>query len=67
MTIDTNLSGVFNMTHPVWSGMRDRKFGRVVTISSISGFTAQTFPGPPSHWPKPTESVSISQRSIRTG
>ena len=26
--IDTNLSGLFNMTHPVWGGMRDRKFGR---------------------------------------
>jgi len=26
--IDTNLSGLFNMTHPLWSGMRDRKFGR---------------------------------------
>ena len=26
--IDTNLTGVFNMTHPVWGGMRDRKFGR---------------------------------------
>lgn len=30
--IDTNLNGAFNMTHPLWSGMRDRKFGRVVTI-----------------------------------
>jgi len=35
--IDTNLSGLFNMTHPVWSGMRDRKFGRIVNISSING------------------------------
>jgi acetoacetyl-CoA reductase len=39
--IDTNLSGVFNMTHPLWSGMRDRKFGRVVTISSINGQKGQ--------------------------
>ena len=39
--IDTNLSGVFNMTHPVWSGMRDRKFGRIVTISSINGQKGQ--------------------------
>ena len=23
--IGTNLTGLFNMTHPVWSGMRDRK------------------------------------------
>ena len=39
--IDTNLSGVFNMTHPVWNGMRDRKFGRVITISSINGQKGQ--------------------------
>ncbi|MDH5798837.1 MAG: acetoacetyl-CoA reductase [Paracoccaceae bacterium] len=39
--IDTNLSGVFNMTHPIWSGMRDRKFGRVINISSINGQKGQ--------------------------
>lgn len=39
--IDTNLHGVFNMTHPLWSGMRDRKFGRVITISSINGQKGQ--------------------------
>ena len=39
--IDTNLSGVFNMTHNVWNGMRERKFGRVVTISSINGQKGQ--------------------------
>ncbi|PHP66068.1 beta-ketoacyl-ACP reductase [Zhengella mangrovi] len=39
--IDTNLTGVFNMTHNVWGGMRDRKFGRVVTISSINGQKGQ--------------------------
>src|SRR5689334_22038547 len=39
--IDTNLSGVFNMTHPLWGGMRDRKFGRVITISSINGQKGQ--------------------------
>jgi acetoacetyl-CoA reductase len=39
--IDTNLTGVFNMTHPVWSGMRDRKFGRIVNISSINGQKGQ--------------------------
>lgn len=39
--LDTNLSGVFNMTHPVWSGMRDRKFGRVINISSINGQKGQ--------------------------
>ena len=39
--MDTNLSGVFNMTHPVWPGMRERKFGRVITISSINGQKGQ--------------------------
>ena len=39
--IDTNLNGVFNMTHPVWEGMRTRKFGRVITISSINGQKGQ--------------------------
>src|SRR5580765_5540916 len=39
--IDTNLSGVFNMTHPLWNGLRERKFGRVVTISSINGQKGQ--------------------------
>jgi len=39
--IDTNLSGAFNMTHPVWPGMRARKFGRVITISSINGQKGQ--------------------------
>jgi acetoacetyl-CoA reductase len=39
--IDTNLTGLFNMTHVVWGGMRDRKFGRVVNISSINGQKGQ--------------------------
>ncbi len=39
--IDTNLSGVFNMTHPLWNGMRERKFGRIVNISSINGQKGQ--------------------------
>ncbi len=39
--IDTNLTGVFNMTHLVWGGMRNRKFGRIVTISSINGQKGQ--------------------------
>ena len=39
--IDTNLTGVFNMTHLVWNGMRDRKFGRVINISSINGQKGQ--------------------------
>ncbi|MEM8879184.1 MAG: acetoacetyl-CoA reductase [Pseudomonadota bacterium] len=39
--IGTNLTGVFNTVHPVWPGMRDRKFGRVVVISSINGQKGQ--------------------------
>jgi acetoacetyl-CoA reductase len=39
--IGTNLNGVFNMTHPLWAGMRERKFGRVITISSINGQKGQ--------------------------
>lgn len=39
--IDTNLTGLFNMTHCVWNGMRDRKFGRVVNISSVNGQKGQ--------------------------
>ena len=39
--IDTNLTGVFNMTHPVWPGMRERGFGRIVNISSINGQKGQ--------------------------
>ncbi|KGD87425.1 beta-ketoacyl-ACP reductase [Rhizobium sp. YS-1r] len=39
--IGTNLTGLFNMTHPVWSGMRDRSFGRVINISSINGQKGQ--------------------------
>ena len=39
--IDTNLTGVFNMTHPVWPSMRERKFGRIITISSINGQKGQ--------------------------
>lgn len=39
--INTNLNGVFNMTHPIWTGMRNRKFGRVINISSINGQKGQ--------------------------
>ena len=39
--ISTNLNGVFNMTHPIWPGMRDRKFGRIVMISSVNGQKGQ--------------------------
>jgi len=39
--MDTNLSGVFNMTHPLWPGMRERRFGRIIVISSINGQKGQ--------------------------
>jgi acetoacetyl-CoA reductase len=39
--IDTNLNSLFNMTRPVWEGMRTRKFGRVICISSINGQKGQ--------------------------
>lgn len=39
--IDTNLTGVFNTVHPVWPGLRERKFGRIVVISSINGQKGQ--------------------------
>jgi acetoacetyl-CoA reductase len=39
--IATNLTGLFNMTHPVWNGMRERGFGRIVNISSINGQRGQ--------------------------
>jgi acetoacetyl-CoA reductase len=39
--INTNLSGLFNMTRPVWEGMRERSFGRIVNISSINGQKGQ--------------------------
>ena len=39
--VDTNLNGVFNTVHPVWPGMRERKFGRIIVISSINGQKGQ--------------------------
>ena len=39
--INTNLNSLFNMTRPVWDGMRGRKFGRVINISSINGQKGQ--------------------------
>lgn len=39
--IGTNLTGLFNMTHPIWPGMRERGFGRVISISSINGQKGQ--------------------------
>ncbi|WP_424985886.1 acetoacetyl-CoA reductase [Microbulbifer sp. S227A] len=39
--VDTNLTGVFNTVHPIWPGMRERKFGRVIVISSVNGQKGQ--------------------------
>ena len=39
--INTNLNSVFNMTRPVIEGMRDRKWGRIIQISSINGLKGQ--------------------------
>ena len=39
--INTNLNSLFNMTRPVIEGMRARKFGRVINISSINGQKGQ--------------------------
>ena len=37
----TNLDSVFNMTRLVIDGMRKRKYGRVINISSINGRKGQ--------------------------
>ncbi|WP_242107231.1 beta-ketoacyl-ACP reductase [Luteimonas aquatica] len=39
--INTNLNSVFNVTRPVIEGMRTRKWGRIVQISSINGQKGQ--------------------------
>jgi len=39
--INTNLNSVYNMTRPVIEGMRNRKWGRVIQISSINGQKGQ--------------------------
>jgi len=41
--INTNLGSLFNMTRPLIEGMRARKFGRVINISSIHGLVASPF------------------------
>ena len=39
--INTNLNSVFNVTRPVIEGMRERKWGRIIQISSINGLKGQ--------------------------
>ncbi|HMM57715.1 MAG: acetoacetyl-CoA reductase [Xanthomonadales bacterium PRO7] len=39
--INTNLNSCFNVTRPVIDGMRNRKWGRIIQISSINGQKGQ--------------------------
>jgi acetoacetyl-CoA reductase len=39
--VRTNLDGLFNMCRQVIEGMRARKFGRIITISSVNGQKGQ--------------------------
>ncbi|MET0023603.1 MAG: acetoacetyl-CoA reductase [Sedimenticola sp.] len=39
--INTNLNSVFYVTKPVWEGMLNRGFGRVINISSVNGQRGQ--------------------------
>lgn len=39
--IKTNLNSVYYVTRPVWEGMLDRGFGRIINISSVNGQRGQ--------------------------
>ncbi len=39
--INTNLNSLFHMSQPLWGGMRDRSFGRIICISSVNGQKGQ--------------------------
>lgn len=39
--LHTNLGGCFNMCRAVIEGMRERRFGRVINISSVNGLSGQ--------------------------
>jgi acetoacetyl-CoA reductase len=39
--INTNLNSVFYVTRPVWNGMLERGFGRIINISSVNGQRGQ--------------------------
>ncbi|MEO1241679.1 MAG: acetoacetyl-CoA reductase [Pseudomonadota bacterium] len=39
--IRADLDSVFNMSHQVFPGMRERKFGRIINISSVNGQKGQ--------------------------
>ena len=55
--INTNLNSVFNVTRPVIEGMRDRKWGRVIQISSINASKVSTV-RPTTRRPRPVCTVS---------
>src|SRR5258708_22722041 len=42
LVINTNLNSLFNMCRPVMEGMRARRFGRIINISSVNGHKGQT-------------------------
>ena len=42
-TLDTNLTGVYNTIWAIKSGMLERKYGRIVNISSIGGIRARPY------------------------
>jgi len=39
--INTNLNSVYYVTRPVWEGMLERGFGRIINISSVNGQRGQ--------------------------
>jgi acetoacetyl-CoA reductase len=39
--IDTNLNSVFYLTRPIWNGMIEQGFGRIINISSVNGQRGQ--------------------------
>jgi acetoacetyl-CoA reductase len=39
--LSTNLNSVFYVTKPVWNGMLERGFGRIINISSVNGQRGQ--------------------------
>jgi len=39
--INVNLNSVFNVTRPLWDGMVERGFGRIINISSVNGQRGQ--------------------------
>ncbi len=39
--VNTNLSSLYNLTHPVWLRMRERRYGRVINMSSVNALKGQ--------------------------